>query len=352
MVVERSVDVIDGVAVVRQRADVADATRLRRVGERLVLAAHPGVVEVMSSTGDAAGWELVTEHGGKPVGTGRPLLASQIASVGAQVAQTLADLHGRGIVHGRLDVTRIVVGAAGPRLCGFGPDEQGGTATDDVAALTRILRTLADAAEPRDRDQRDALAELRSRLRDRRTARGLAAELARPAPTRARSRPVAAVAVAAATVVAVGAVTAASSGGGDSPRALDGQASVELPSTSPITPSCVATVDHPIDDGCGFTAVVEEGAVVVDGVRTVLGHGDDEIAVGDWDCDGIPEPVLLRRGSGEVLVFGAADATGGRAVVRTQRVPGALGLTVGQEAGCASLAVRTGANEVVPVEPA
>ena len=55
--------------VVKRAIGEAAAEALRREGERLVRASHPGVVSVVRSAPTADGWELVMGHGGRPLST-------------------------------------------------------------------------------------------------------------------------------------------------------------------------------------------------------------------------------------------------------------------------------------------
>ncbi len=142
--------------VVVRRGVGPAARRLRLEGERLARAAHPGVVQVVSSTGDDDAWELVTSHGGRPLPVASPLAPEAFAGVVAAVASTLADLHELGVVHGRLRSDHILLGPLGrPVLCGFGPGPApqdrapAATPADDVAALGSIIvELLGGDAEP------------------------------------------------------------------------------------------------------------------------------------------------------------------------------------------------------------
>jgi hypothetical protein len=143
-VVDRlEVHVQGGGVVVRRRADGADAARLAATAERLVRAAHPGVVEVLRSAGTDDSWELELCHAGRPVELLGPLPPPQVAAIAASVAATLADLHVNGVVHGHLDGSHVLIGAQGrPVLCGFGVDDGGAGAHDDVAAVGSLIVEL------------------------------------------------------------------------------------------------------------------------------------------------------------------------------------------------------------------
>jgi hypothetical protein len=139
-------DMDDSGPVVVKTATPAAVDRLRLEIERLQRAAHPGVVAIVA-VADPPACELRTRYAGEPVGGWAGTMAS-VAGFGAAVATTLADLHGVGLVHGRIDASHILVGEDGrPRLCGF--SHPGGTEpADDVAALADVLSNLVDRARP------------------------------------------------------------------------------------------------------------------------------------------------------------------------------------------------------------
>src|SRR5690606_3239066 len=99
------------------------------------------------SAGTDDAWELRLAHGGRPATLLHPATPAQVASIAAAAADTLADLHERGVVHGRLAARHLLLGPDGQiRLCGFGP---GGDATpeDDVAALGAVITELLGGRE-------------------------------------------------------------------------------------------------------------------------------------------------------------------------------------------------------------
>ena len=137
----------EGPVVVKSAAAGAQ-DRLRAEVERLSRAVHPGVVTVVGSSVDPPrGIELRTRFAGEPVSAWTGTVAN-IAGLGAAVAATVADLHGIGIVHGRIDEGHVLVGDDGrPRLCGFSSPGQAEPA-DDVAGLATVLLQLLDRASP------------------------------------------------------------------------------------------------------------------------------------------------------------------------------------------------------------
>ncbi|MEO7428475.1 MAG: hypothetical protein ABIY48_03740, partial [Acidimicrobiales bacterium] len=131
--------------VVRQATGPDDASYLRATADRLEAAAHPGVVEVVSSHGDGEHWELRLVHAGRPVELVGPLPAEQVAGTVAAVAAILADLHAAGIVHGDIEGSHVLIGRTGrPVLCGFGPRLAAVPARpeDDVAAVGSLIVAL------------------------------------------------------------------------------------------------------------------------------------------------------------------------------------------------------------------
>ena len=152
MTLETTVEVDGDRAVVVKRSPAHAVEQLRREGERLRRASHPGVVQVLRSAPAGDGWELRTAHAGRPLSILDARTVPQVAAVVAAVASTLADLHALGIVHGRLDASHVLVGEQGrPVLCGFGDGAADARPEDDVAAVGRLLTSLLareDDAEP------------------------------------------------------------------------------------------------------------------------------------------------------------------------------------------------------------
>lgn len=369
----------DSGPVVVRRATGPDALRLRALGERLTEAAHPGVVEVVSSGPvEQDGWELRLAHGGRPVGVVGTLRPPQVAAVAAAVAATLADLHAAGIVHGRIDASHVLIGTDGrPLLCGFAdPSELAAEPADDVAALGELIVSLLgddEAADPvPDRrwhrrpssswERRSLLvladqasAETPSR---RPSARRLAASLSEAFPSAADApggeatdrRPARRIAlllaVCGAAVFAVGAVRIARSGM-DRP--------VTLPTTAgrPSLPSpCVRLPDAGDQAGCAPVAV--EGTTVrVGDLHYEVGEPGDRLVLGDWDCDGSATPALLRPTTGEVFVFPTWATHDDLVVPATGRVDDAVALSVEAGAdGCAIAVARRADGSTVAIDEA
>lgn len=112
-----------------------------------------------------------------------------------------------------------------------------------------------------------------------------------------------------------------------------------VPPEAGATGPCDAAVEGPaadVDgDGCPEPVFVgPDGVITAGAVRFSVGEPGDAATVGDWDCDGVPTPALLRPGTGEVFRFdawaGPADDLTARAVAV---VPGAV-LLVAPSGAC------------------
>jgi hypothetical protein len=415
-------------AEVVRRATGADARRLRVTGERLLEAAHPGVVEVVSSTGTDDEWELRLVHGGRPIELVGPLSVEQVAGATAAVAATLADLHRAGIVHGGIDASHVLVGSHGrPVLCGFAEASAAAAPEDDVAALGALIVALlgTDAeAEP--------IPEHRWRRRApfsgwaRRSLLLVADQACADAPSRRPSAARLATAIADAVPGAVAVAPRAAAMSDEQADAVDETrpvdpfdvlrpgvdaaappvrfpalagavlavimlaaaavrltqpGSVATPSAAPPAVSSVSsssstpdtvTTDLPPTTvptslsvpcpasapaapalaGCG-SITIDGSTVTVGAQRYEVGRAGDLVVAGDWDCDGVPTPALLRPSSGEVFVFSAwagdddivvrpvATVTGGEELVTDVR-----------EGGCSTLVVRRADGTRLPITAA
>jgi hypothetical protein len=105
-------------------------------------------------------------------------------------------------------------------------------------------------------------------------------------------------------------------------------------STTPDTTVSSSSAAH-IEDG---------GIIAVGGRRFVAGGPGDRVAVGDWNCDGVATPAVLRPASGAVFVFdewATGDAEISVSPART--IVGAVDL-VGRNRGngCSALVVIRG----------
>jgi hypothetical protein len=388
-----------GVALVVRRAEGPAVAVLRATGERLQHAAHPGVVQLVRSEGDDHSWELQLAHAGRRLDGIGPLDVLTAARLLAGVVSILADLHDLGIVHGRLDASHVLIGPHGqPVLCGFGPDAGGREPADDVAAVGTLLVDLVggvDELEPiperRWRRQRgwtgwqrrsllliadQACAEPPTR---RPTARRLAAAIAEavpaadhhPAPvgvdgnrhtrTGARDgtdasmdvepRPdnrrggllplglVALVAVVGIRVLRVDPAPTVQRAGGPAAVESDlGQRADRL--TEATAPNTSTTTSTTSTTGTTLTrrneqAQVTGNVVTMGAQRFEVGIPGDRVVLGDWDCDGVATPAVLRPDTGSVFAFTRWADTEPLTAVALQVVPGAVDVqAVATDEGC------------------
>ncbi|MBW3547182.1 MAG: hypothetical protein KY452_03465 [Actinobacteria bacterium] len=354
----------------KEAAPGGGADRLRREAQILRQASHPGVVELVDIDeldGGAVALTTAFVAGGTLRDSAGRLEPVAVARVVAGLATTLADLHGRGIVHGRLSADHVLLGSASgaPVLCGLaeartvdGHAAAELDATDDTEALATLVGTLTS---PGSGPLTDALRQAVERWHagagpTRPTLRSLAvtldglvpgeAPVAEPGTTTGRSLPprrsparrrrpgVRSAGVVGAAAVAVGlvaAVAVATAGGGPPSRAtVDAAVPAAVPhgSTSTSSPATMSTVPPPptteapvrvfpppecppadppaadVDgDGCPDPLEVGDGVVAAPGARWQVGAPDDLVVIGDWDCDGLATPAVVRPSSGQVWTF-------------------------------------------------
>ncbi len=393
MVVTVSVETDGGRAVVVKRGTDDDADRLRREGERLERARHPGVVPLVRSGRTDDGWELRTLHGGRPVATLSALTPAHVGGLAAGIASTLADLHDLGVVHGRLDGTHVLVGEQGrPVLCGLEPGVPPARPDDDVAALGALLVELLgtdDAGEPI--PTRRWWGHLAWTGWDRRALLLLADQAAAEPPTcRPTARRLAASIAEVVPGPAHNEVPVGSGAGSEEPADLDpierlrASAVVGVPASARPSRVLAAAVvgilllavvvgahrwlgaddpraptlpDAPPSSGptepppeVRVSAPVAGSVLSARGHRYRVGQAGDEVLVDDWDCDGEPTPALLRPGTGEVFVFPRWIDDGTLTVEPVREVAGAQTLESEVASGaCPALSVRTEAGDLVPV---
>ena len=139
-----------GPVAIKTATGTESIERLRGEAARLRTAGHPGVVTVVSCepAGDAV--ELRTRFAGDALSGWSGTLAGA-AGLCAATADTLADLHDVGLVHGRLDASHVLVGSDGrPRLCGLS-DPGNAEPADDVRAFGVLMEDLLARVEARRR---------------------------------------------------------------------------------------------------------------------------------------------------------------------------------------------------------
>lgn len=135
----------DGLEIVKEADTDVHRVRLRHEAQMLTRAAHPGVVELTSSSSSV----LRLRHRGTSLARLGALPPDHVAAMVRSVAEVVDVLHRQGVAHTRIDREHVVVGDRGrPRLCGFA---EATNATDelraeDVAGLGRLLDELLDAS--------------------------------------------------------------------------------------------------------------------------------------------------------------------------------------------------------------
>jgi hypothetical protein len=131
--------------------------------------------------------------------------------------------------------------------------------------------------------------------------------------------------------------------------------STTRPTTQPaLRPGCPPAEGPDLDgDGCPDHVRIDGAQVVVGDRRFAAGDPGDVVVVGDWTCDGVVTPAVLRPATGEVFVFPAWPAPGEDVVVGvTHVVAGAASLNVRDGTdGCAVLEAETADGTRTIVEP-
>lgn len=332
----------------------------------------------------------------------------QLATAGAALAATLADLHERGQVHGAVDADHAILGPEGavrlrPNVSGT---VGGASPEQDVAGLGRLLLDALGTGDPvaclrlaltaPERQGwrrflplpppaspaaalRELALEAAAATADGPTASTLSKRLARVAghagPDRRRV-PTAVVGAAGLAIVGAAVVVAwsalrppvrsepqlvGSPASGPPPAARPAAPTVEDPAAEPsqsrpgvrIWPPPPPTGACPGpgtggEEGCPDTAVVSDGVVRSGSRRWAVGSAGDVIVLGDWNCDHTMTPAVLRPSTGGLFVFdqwaGSTEAQRARPV---RVVAGAVGL---EPRGCGHAAVHLSDGSVVVVD--
>ncbi|CAN5746321.1 hypothetical protein BH23ACT1_BH23ACT1_07900 [soil metagenome] len=375
-------------AVTKRAAAGAGADRLRREARILEQAAHPGVVELLAAGDLDGGAVLHTAFvgGGTLAEQLGALEAAKGAMVAAALATTLADLHDRGIAHRRVTADHVLMAEADRvRLCGLadaaviseaGACDTEAAAAADIEAVATLVREIAgspagaDTAALRAVADRVLLADPPARPSMRTLAQALSAltpgagpstppvapggRILAARPSAASRRPRlshgrTAMAVVVVPVLVIGAVLA-TKGSGPGPSAPVVAAPPPAPgptdtstSTSTIEPPGTRVWPTvPRSDPAARPAVVEVagGVFASSGRRWQVAAPDDLVVIGDWDCDGLATPAVVRPGTGHVWTY-ANCAEGTECVVADAAwmVPDAISATAVTVDGCHHLEI-------------
>jgi len=175
----RGEDVSDGrsVAMRRLRPEmVGEPGALQALVAELKAASqvsHPNIVKVIAFMELEGERYLVTEHVAgrnfaEAVGTGRRIGFQQVHALGRIVAQVLAVIHGKGLVHGSIQPSNIMVASGVIKVADFGlarlastltpadsyrPPEGGLTPGGDIYALAAVMYHLLTGTHPRTQPQ-------------------------------------------------------------------------------------------------------------------------------------------------------------------------------------------------------
>lgn len=354
--------------VVRRATGPADVAHLRAIADRLAAAAHPGVVEVVRSLGDGDLWELHLAFAGQPVDRMGSPTVEQVAGVAASVATTLADLHAAGVVHGRVEASHVLVGPHGrPVLCGFAPVDDPAVGPEaDVAGVgalivallgvdaelepipdrrwrrrsqwkgwaRRSLLLVADQACAEPPSRRPTAARLAAAIADAVPGASLREEASDPfdsdrprvdePPVPTRRLPGLVAATLLVVLLGLGALRVAPAVLA-SPSVTTISQPTTTSSTAPQGSVCPSKTPIP---GCRGEISVEGTVVTVGEVRYEVGQHGDQVAVGDWDGDGLRTAAVLRPATGAVFVFSSWTEDADLTVQAVDVVTGGIELVV------------------------
>lgn len=397
----------DGRAVAVKRGP---AQRLRREAMMLRLAARPGVVELVSTSDDGdepgdAEVELATVFVGG--GTLAERLDGQLdgrlaATVASAVAATMAELHDLDIAHRRLSADHILVADGNAVVCGLAEavlisESDGSVVGDDVVALAQLIDEMAErstgalAVELRQVARRTLAGSPDARPTMASVTGALAPLLVPTAPASARrlpprraglgrrpslaGRPSLAPAAVGAIVLGAAALALGILGGGsDAADVTEDREPATAPSPTLTAPASTTSAPPPerlwpgptcavaaapivadLDgDGCDEEVVVVGGIVSSGGRDWQVAAAGDVVTLGDWDCDGVDTPALLRGNSGELWVYSRwAEGDDQVPAALAGVVPGATSArtAASEDTGCDRIEVVHADDSITVVAP-
>ncbi len=120
------------------------AERIRAQAARLATSSHAGLVRLVELREGDDGPILVTDYvGARTLDVAGPLGPERVGRLVADLADTVADLHAEGFVHGAIRPEHVLVAGQGTVLCSPAPTPDG-TPADDVAGIGQVLRAGLD----------------------------------------------------------------------------------------------------------------------------------------------------------------------------------------------------------------
>lgn len=351
---------VPNVPTLRIATDADGIAALRKLVDILTLLAHPSVMSVESTKFEKSRAEVVlTEVTGTALAPGMDIEALFRAT--ASAAAALAHVHDHHVAVNSVNADSFIVRKDGSVVwCGFDDattDAKPQALKDDLRLFANYATSCVPAADPiRDRINnvepsalRESFVRILQQAADgdidpRTLAEKLrhalwfdnAASAPKPVTSKRNVRMTRRSGVAVAVVVIALAIVAGTR--------LQSNASPS-PQTSPV-PSCqlrtgsTADVD---DDGCPDTVEFKDGIITINNERYAVGEPTDEMAVGDWNCNGKTTLALLRPSTGEIFVFDEWPAAGKDAKPRTlQTGSPTTGLRAVRKDACDVLTVGNG----------
>lgn len=114
------------------------------------------------------------------------------------------------------------------------------------------------------------------------------------------------------------------------PTATTGTSAPQTPDAWPARCEIPSPTGPDVDgDGCPEPVSLDGRTARVGTVAVELGQDGDVVALGDWHCDGIATPAVLRPATGEVFVFEEWSLDEPVEVRAVDVVPGATGISAG-----------------------
>jgi serine/threonine protein kinase len=331
----------------------AGADRRFREAQLLARIDHPGIVQFVELIdGDTV--ELHMRYAGADTWERQPPTgAAAIVEGLAVVSATVADLHDLGTAHRALVAEHVVVAPdRRPVLCGLGDAGPADPTTiaDDLAGLAGLIGRLSPGSPTDTRAALDGLA--RRVSAGELSARALTQELDAlsgegfGAHTRKLPHAPRPVLLITALVSLIGAAVLVLQPWSSSPHAAHSAPEQSITDSSEPLPR--APEPPP-------TAVIDTGTnqqqIVHNGRRFALGTTGDITVLGDWSCDGVDTPALLRPQTGLVALYLIWPEAGGAAnPEHTEIFPAATNLGITTVDGCDQLRVIDPSGSALIVE--